>query len=180
MEARHGQTEGRLTQRIVSGSTRSMGNRVSRAVLPLAAMALIGAASAPATEAGPLTVVVTNGRAAKGFVRVDICPQDKFLKDGCIHSASAPARFDTTVVTVPDVPAGRYAAQIFLDENGNGKVDQALFGIPKEGVGFSNDAKIRLGPPKWEEAMFVHNGNAQTIRIRLRYMMGAKGPQDGR
>ena len=41
--------------------------------------------------------------------------------------------------------AGRYAVQAFLDENGNGEVDRALFGIPKEGVGFSNDAKIRLG-----------------------------------
>jgi uncharacterized protein (DUF2141 family) len=77
---------------------------------------------------------------------------------------------------VHGVPAGRYAAQVFLDENKNGKVDRALFGIPKEGVGFSNDARISLGPPKWADAVFTNTGAAQTIRLNLRYFMGAKGP----
>jgi uncharacterized protein (DUF2141 family) len=109
-------------------------------------------------------------------VHIDICPQAQFLKDDCPYAASAPARAGTTLVTVRDVPAGAYAAQVFHDENRNHKVDRALFGIPKEGVGFSNDAPIRLGPPKWQDARFAFNGGDQVITLKMRYMLGASGP----
>ena len=66
---------------------------------------------------------------------------------------------------------------MFYDQNGNGKIDRALFGIPKEGVGFSNDAKIRLAPPKWEEAVFDYDGQEQTIRLKLRYFTGPDAPK---
>ncbi|WP_240334351.1 DUF2141 domain-containing protein [Sphingobium estronivorans] len=132
------------------------------------------AASAPG--GGVLTIDVGNVRIGKGRVHVDICPESRFLKDDCPYSAEAPARVGATRVTLPSLPAGRYAAQAFLDENGNGKVDRALFGIPREGVGFSNDAKIGFGPPKFAEAAFSHDGGAQTIHFNLRYFLGAKGP----
>lgn len=136
----------------------------------LIALALAEAAS------GSITVEVGNVRSAKGKVVVDICPQDRFLGDGCIHHGEAVARVGTTTVTVPNVPAGQYAVQAFLDENGNGDVDRAMFGIPKEGVGFSRNARIGLGPPKWRDAFFVHQGRPEVIRFNLRYFMGAKGP----
>ncbi|MFT3976540.1 MAG: DUF2141 domain-containing protein [Sphingomonas bacterium] len=137
-------------------------------LLPL----LTGAAPAP----GVLTIEVGNVRVAKGVVHVDICPEAKFLKDDCPYSGEAPARLGTTRVVVSGLPAGDYAAQAFLDENHNGKVDRALFGIPKEGVGFSNDAKIGLGPPKFSEARFHFDGAGKAIRLNLRYFLGAKGP----
>jgi uncharacterized protein (DUF2141 family) len=74
------------------------------------------------------------------------------------------------------VPPGEYAAQAFLDENGNGEVDRGLFGIPKEGVGFSRDARIRLSPPKWRDAVFTHRAQPEVIRFDLRYFMGPSGP----
>jgi len=125
---------------------------------------------------GILTIDVGNVRIAKGNVHVDVCPEAQFLKDNCPWTGNARARLGDTRVTVANLPAGRYAVQAFLDENGNGEVDRALFGIPKEGVGFSNDAKIRLGPPKFAEAVFAFDGNARTIRLNLRYFMGAQGP----
>jgi uncharacterized protein (DUF2141 family) len=125
---------------------------------------------------GVLTIDVGNVRVAKGNVHVDVCPEAQFLKDNCPWAGNARARLGDTRVTVANLPAGRYAVQAFLDENGNGEVDRALFGIPKEGVGFSNDAKIRLGPPKFAEAVFAFDGNARTIRLNLRYFMGAQGP----
>ncbi|WP_255326480.1 DUF2141 domain-containing protein [Sphingobium sp. EM0848] len=132
------------------------------------------AAGAPGT--GALIIDVGNIRVGKGRVHVDICPESRFLKDDCPYSADAPAKVGVTRVIVPSLPAGRYAVQAFLDENGNGKVDRALFGIPKEGVGFSNDAKIGFGPPKFAEAAFSHDGGGQTIHFNLRYFLGAKGP----
>ena len=144
----------------------------------LAALIMLATFSAAtAAEAATLTVRVTNVRDDRGSVHIDVCPQDRFLKDDCPYAASAPARVGTTLVTVHGVPAGDYAVQAFQDENGNHKVDRALFGVPREGIGFSNDAPIRLGPPKWRDARFALNGEEQVITLRMRYMLGAPGPE---
>lgn len=140
--------------------------------LPLFALALVGAA-----PVGTLAIQVTNVRDAKGVIHVDLCPQTQFLKDDCKLSGEAPAHIGTTTVTITGVPAGHYAAQSFHDENHNGKVDRGLFGIPKEGIGFSRDAPIRMSPPKWVDAEFAFPGAPDTITFRTRYMLGASGPQ---
>lgn len=138
----------------------------------IAAALCIAAAPVPT---GSLTVRVGNVRNAKGQVHIDICPQASFLEDNCPYSASAPARSGVTVVVARGIPPGHYAVQAFHDENVNHKVDRALFGIPKEGVGFSNDAPIRLSPPKWKDATFAFNGIDQSIHLNLRYFLGASG-----
>ena len=66
----------------------------------------------------------------------------------------------------------------FHDENSNDGVDRGLFGIPKEGVGFSRDAKIVFSPPKWADAMFHHDGTAQRTGFRLRYWTGPGSPAE--
>lgn len=140
----------------------------------LLALPLLSGAAVPGS--GTLTINVDNVRVAKGRVHVDICPEAKFLKEDCPWSGNARAQVGVTSVSVGNLPAGRYAVQAFLDENSNGDVDRGLFGIPKEGVGFSNNAKIRLGPPKFAEAAFTFNGGAQAIHLNLRYFTGPKGP----
>ena len=140
------------------------------AILRLAAWALALAMTISPVLAASLKVDVMNVRNAHGRIRIDICPRAVFLKD-CAISASAPARIGTTTVIFPDLPPGRYAAQVSHDENNNNKVDRGLFGIPKEGVGFSNDAKIRMSPPKFDEAAFDHGKVPQQIGLHLRYFM---------
>jgi uncharacterized protein (DUF2141 family) len=69
-----------------------------------------------------------------------------------------------------DSPApGTYAVAAFHDENGNGKLDRGMFGIPKEGVAASNDARGHMGPPKWDDAKFVYKGELLQLRIRIAY-----------
>lgn len=140
-----------------------------RSVLGCAALATLSAAT-PVPE-GVLTVHVTNVRNAKGRVHVDVCPQANFLKDDCPYAGFAPSQPGVTTVVVRGVPAGRYAVQAFHDENSNGKVDRVIFGLPKEGVGFSNDAPIRMSPPKWNDAVFGFDGRAGTIQLKLRYFL---------
>jgi uncharacterized protein (DUF2141 family) len=125
--------------------------------------------------AATLTTEIDNVRNARGHVHVDVCPQAHFLKEDCPYSGEAAAHSGVTTVVVPDVPPGRYAVQVFHDENDNHRVDRALFGIPKEGVGFSNDAPIRLGPPKWEDSAFEIEGDTR-IRLKMRYFLGSAGP----
>jgi uncharacterized protein (DUF2141 family) len=120
------------------------------------------------SQAAAIDVAVTNVTSARGRIHVDICPQEKFLKEDCPYSAEAPATVGTTIVTVPDVPPGRYAAQVFHDRNSNGKVDRALFGIPTEPLGFSRDAPVRMSPPKFADAVFEHGSERQRITLALR------------
>ncbi|WP_295525170.1 DUF2141 domain-containing protein [Novosphingobium sp. Chol11] len=134
---------------------------------------LLLCANAPG-EAGSLDVAVSNVRSNNGRVSVSICPESTYLKT-CPYNFSAPARTGTTIVTVPGLPFGTYAAQVFHDENDNKKVDRALFGVPKEGVGFSNDAPINFAAPKFAAAKFRFAAPAQKIALKLRYFLGKQG-----
>lgn len=146
---------------------------LGKAALLIAAMTV--GTPAPArggvTGTGTLRVEIGNIRTARARLHISVCTEAEFLKS-CPIKADAPARTGMTVVTVSGLPAGRYAVQAFLDENGNGKLDRALFGVPKEGVGFSNDARIKFAPPTWSDAMFDTTGADQTIRFSLRYFIG--------
>lgn len=134
----------------------------------LAAAGLVAAAPAAAETYAPITVVVLNVHNARGHVRVDVCTNRTFLRD-CAHSGAAPARVGATTVMVENVPPGVYAIQAYQDENDNHKVDQGFLGIPKEPVGFSNDAPIRMMPPRFDDAAFRHGAEPQTLTLRLRH-----------
>ena len=139
-------------------------------------LVMAAAASSPAVGA-PVVVQVANVRNGVGRVHVALCPKDKFLATTCPYEASAPAHPGVTTVVIDHVPPGEWAAQAFHDENGNQEIDRGLFGIPKEGVGFSRDAKIVFGPPKWHDAVFTHGAEKQVIGFKLRYFMGPASPE---
>jgi uncharacterized protein (DUF2141 family) len=60
---------------------------------------------------------------------------------------------------------------VFHDENSNGKIDRNFMGIPKEGVGASNDAEGRFGPPKFDDARFTYRGGLNVLTIHVRYLL---------
>jgi uncharacterized protein (DUF2141 family) len=68
-----------------------------------------------------------------------------------------------------DIPPGVYALVVIHDENSNGKLDTNWLGIPTEGYGFSNDARGRLGPPKFPAASFSYDGRSVDLTISLHY-----------
>jgi len=70
----------------------------------------------------------------------------------------------------PGVPAGVYAVSVFHDENLNGRLDTNWLGIPREGVGASNNPKPRMGPPKFAAAEFQHSGASMDIEIIVHYL----------
>ena len=79
-----------------------------------------------------------------------------------IHDQASSCSFDP-------IPAGTYAVACFHDENGNGKLDTGLFGIPKEGTVVSNHAKGFMGPPSFADAKFTFSGAATTLHLRMGY-----------
>ena len=142
------------------------------------ALAFPAAAALAATPAATATLVVHihNIRNGAGRVHVDLCGEAEFLHDGCARKAEVPARAGAVTMTFAGVPPGRYAIQLTHDENGDGKVNRGLFGIPREGVGFSNDAPIRFGPPRFADAALTLAPGTRTVEVRMRYFLGASGP----
>jgi len=65
---------------------------------------------------------------------------------------------------------GEYAASVFLDKNGNGKLDTNTIGSPKEPWGVSGEVKAkRQGPEAYKDAKFNYQGGPVTIPIELVY-----------
>jgi uncharacterized protein (DUF2141 family) len=68
-----------------------------------------------------------------------------------------------------DIPPGTYALAVIHDENRNGQLDTNRLGIPKEGYGFSNDAKGFFGAPSFSAAKFKYDGQKLELTINLHY-----------
>lgn len=61
--------------------------------------------------------------------------------------------------------SAHYAIAVIHDANGNKKLD-TMFGIPREGFGFSRNPAIGFGPPKFNAASFPLDGAKQQVKMR--------------
>lgn len=68
-----------------------------------------------------------------------------------------------------DIPRGNYALAVIHDENMDGELATNWLGVPKEGYGFSNDAKALMGAPSFEDASFNYDGQNLDMTIKLNY-----------
>ncbi|MEZ5084205.1 MAG: DUF2141 domain-containing protein [Bacteroidales bacterium] len=122
--------------------------------------------------AGKLIVEITEFRNENGQVAISIhngeegypggeekMVQAKYVK---ILNGRATAEFN-------NLPVGEYAISAYHDENKNEKLDTNWIGIPKEGTGASNNAKAKMGPPKYEDAKFEFKKDGQRISFIMVY-----------
>ena len=127
--------------------------------------AALASLMATAGTAADLRVVVSGLRSGAGLIQVAVCPKELFAKRGCPFTATGLAA--DGAVTVRGIPPGVYAVQAFHDENGNGDLDRRAF-WPLEGLGFSRDAPMRRGPPRFGDAAMRIDGNG-TVNLTMRY-----------
>ena len=127
---------------------------------------LFWAAGAAAEE---VTVRVEDLRNDNGSVLVAVCSAEAFLGPHCQHRGRAKARTGTAEVTVGEVRPGSYAVQAFHDENDNLELDRNLLGMPREGVGFSGDPPMRMGPPRFSDAAVEIGGDGASVTLSMRY-----------
>ena len=125
-----------------------------------------------ASPVSRLDVALDHLRSTRGMVRVCLTA-DPGNFPACIDDADAvtlsfPAgerRF-----SLGGLAPGDYALAVIHDENGNGKLD-TFAGIPREGYGFSNNAPVRFGPPRFAAARFTLAGEATAERVTMRYIL---------
>lgn len=83
-----------------------------------------------------------------------------------VRQAMVDASADAVAV-FEGLPAGRYAAKMFHDVNGDGEMNVNPFGQPVEPYAFTNNAVGNMGPAGWDRAGVEVNGAVeQTIRLR--------------
>jgi uncharacterized protein (DUF2141 family) len=132
----------------------------------------VSATKIPAST-GTLTVIISNFKNDKGSAAIELFNREKgFPKsaDLALKTSFVPITNKKAVAVFENLPGGEYAVAVFHDENGNKKMDTNFLGIPKEGIGASNNAKGHFGPPKYQDAKFTFNGTAQTIYINITYL----------
>lgn len=91
---------------------------------------------------------------------------DGFSADQSVAAQIVPLTGGAAQVVFTGLASGRYAVKLFADENGDGKLDKNLLGLPTERYGFSNDAKGTMGPPAFDAAAVQVDGDV-AITIHL-------------
>lgn len=154
----------------LQSATPPLGNAaaVGRQVLRLALLLLL--ASPTAARAATLAIELSGVENDHGLVRAAICTSETFLTKHCPFAGEVLARAGSVTVRISDIPPSRYAVQAYHDEDGNGRVRHGLFGIPSEAIGFSRDAPLRLGPPRFEDAAIDVAERRTATRLKLRHV----------
>ncbi len=127
----------------------------------------------PKQETCTLTIHVDHLRSSKGIVQFALYDQDgsipdedftkyyKLLKAKIINGSST--------IIFNDIPIGKYAINIFHDENLNGKIDKGFI-LPIEGIGFSNFQTIGFtNRPNFEKASFIMDKD-KIIQVKIIYL----------
>ena len=119
---------------------------------------------------GNLKVIATNMRNGNGQVGFYLFKSSDGFPghlDKAIASGYVRTHLPATEYIFANVDMGTYAVCVFHDENSDKKINSNFIGMPKEGIGVSNNTKGHFGPPKFEDAKFDLNIPDQTIKISL-------------
>lgn len=120
---------------------------------------------------GVLTVVVEGCKTDEGTVEIALVDSEESYRGArarATRSATVGVSKGRAEWRFEGLPFGEYAIQVFHDENGNGRLDSNFLGIPKEPYGFSNNARGRLGPPRYDRIKFEFRAGRQEVVIRVR------------
>lgn len=131
---------------------------------------LLGASSA--ASAASLSLQIGTGIRPGEQVLVALYDQESQWLKKSVRGVKAAAPADlgndgTHTLLIDTLEPGRYAVAVYVDRNGNGKLDRGMFGKPTEPYGFSNGGGM-FGPPDFADALIEVGASGSTLRIDLR------------
>jgi uncharacterized protein (DUF2141 family) len=136
--------------------------------LALLCLACLGST---ATHGAELNITVRNVLPQQGELLVTLFDRAQGFPDQpSANQPSAKVKPDgeTVHLTIPNLPAGRWAVMVLQDLNGNGRADVNLVGFPKEPYGASNNKLPKLSAPKFEDAAVLVGDQGAALTIDLR------------
>jgi uncharacterized protein (DUF2141 family) len=148
-----------------------------RRIFPIAcALALLSAQALAQTQSAAASLIrveISGLRNDKGHVLCALfsSPSDFPKKmDKAIAHATSVISNGRAACEFSAVAPGTYAVSVIHDENSNGKLDTNFLGVPREGVGASNNPKGHFGPPKFDAAAFRFSGARLVLKITIIYL----------
>lgn len=123
------------------------------------------------SQTGKVVIQVSGVNVKKGGeLAVAFFSKDNFPKAGKQSFGAIKEVIAATMEIVFDqVPVGEYGIAIFQDIDRNKDLKTNFVGYPTEPMGFSNDARIRFGPPSFDDArIIVENSKTMNLTIQLR------------
>lgn len=121
-----------------------------------------------------LKVVATGLKNDNGVVVMTLCRSKEEYRSK--NAAQDAYRYISTGISkgraeyvFRDIEPGRYGVKLFHDANANGEIDTNFLGIPKEGYGFSNNAKGFMGPPGFKKLIVEVVAGAPAVEIKMKY-----------
>lgn len=132
--------------------------------------ALLGSITSYA-QTGRLVVTVKGINTTKGGeLATALFTKDNFPKTGQqVKGIYTPVTADQMQVVIEQVPVGTYAVAVYQDIDSDHKLKTNLVGYPTEPLGFSRDARIRLGPPAFSDAaLSIAADQTVTTTVTLR------------
>jgi uncharacterized protein (DUF2141 family) len=135
---------------------------------------LVASAGGDPTIAPPnlIRVHVIGLRSDRGNVRCSLFSSSEGFPgdtDQLATTVAAPIVDRVATCEFPGPAPGVHAVVLFHDENADGRFNRNWFGLPQEGYGFSNNARVYLRPPSFDAASFSYAGGTLDIRISIRY-----------
>jgi uncharacterized protein (DUF2141 family) len=117
-----------------------------------------------------LTVQINNCNSDKGKIMIALYNSaDTYMNtDKAVQKKIVSIQNNKSTIRFENLPSGTYAFVFFHDANSNQKLDTNFMGIPKEGYGFSNDARGTFGAPSFSKSSFKLTAN-QTVTAKLSY-----------
>jgi uncharacterized protein (DUF2141 family) len=114
-----------------------------------------------------LRVEIHNVRVLEGAVYIALFRPGKDFPEGAPIEGKKLYAGSKSLHTTFSVEPGEYAVAVYHDENGNGKMDKRMFGIPKEPYGFSNNFKPLMSAPRFSDCQFSVGDKGKAISIKL-------------
>lgn len=108
-------------------------------------------------QGGEVLVKINGLGSDKGKLSLGLFKKENFPETGKeFRGANISADSANLKYEFEEVPPGKYAVSLFHDKNSDGKLNKTIFGIPKEGYGFSSNAYNWYGGvPEFKEASFT-------------------------
>ena len=129
--------------------------------------------AAESAQAQNVTLSVSGIRSPKGTICVSVFRNEAGFKENKPVSRLKFAKTDLVqgkLTLSLQLAQGIYGIALLDDENGNGKMDNNMVGMPKEGFGFSNFYLSGLSRPSFNDFRFDVTAAAVNLTSKLRYL----------
>ena len=123
------------------------------------------------TKNHKLNIQIDQAKSDKGMIRVLIFSKETGFPDQptkALKSLSISPKNKSGILSVTDLPPGKYAVSVIPAEDNDGKLTTDAVGYPTEKFGFSNNPKVYFSPPSFEKASFELGSEPRRIQIELR------------